>query len=386
MGIPVGPALKIDKEHGIIFRVKVLGRFSRNSHNLLEAENGTEYSLNCMKGSLKLYDNAKVKIDHPADRSKPGADRSVTSTLGVLRNPRVEADEKGEPAVWADLHYKRTHDMAPDIIEDVERRLGTYGLSHNAQAGRERFDPASKRLVIESLSNVRSVDLVDKPATNRNLWESEAVNKTLRELITARLPKIAKLPRRTRRATDLLEDDEMSDAMDAPVEAEAGSSDEDALWTGFAAAIQSIADQYKSGDLDAKTAGKKVMQYLKAHEGLTGEPDADVEEDEEPEEEGKKKDTDVQESVELATLRAKDKARDLCESMEFTPTPVQLKAITGMADEKERRSLIESLKGSTRPAGKPPRSGMPGGPAKKPGRDLTESKADPVADLDALRG
>lgn len=166
--------LKIDKDKGIIYRVKVLGRFSRNSHGAAEAENGTEYTLQAMKSELPLIEGRKVKTDHPPDRTNPGKERTIDATFGVLRNCLIESDEHGDPAIWGDLHCLTTHPMYPRVLEDVEKQLGVYGLSHNAAASKERMDRDRGLLVIEEIGIVRSVDLVDKPATNRNLWEGHS--------------------------------------------------------------------------------------------------------------------------------------------------------------------------------------------------------------------
>lgn len=406
---PTGPKLKLDEANGIIFRVKVLGRFSRNNHGLLEAENGTEYSLGCMKRALDDYEGKKVKCDHPEDRAQPAKERPVAVTLGVLRNCVIESDESGEPAIWADLHCLTSHPMYPRVIEDVKKGLGVYGLSHNAAAARERFDRGSKRLVIEELSTVRSVDLVDKPATNRTLWESErpTMKTTLRELLESRRAKWSK-PRR-KWADVLLEDDAMAPQLDAPMDApEDGGDADDALWTGFKQAIDKLFDQYVAGEMDEKAVGKTVVECLKAHKKLTShtepeppaedasESDADGEDDADKCANDKKLNAERSESErELATLKAREKARELCESIDFAPTALQVKAIAALADPKEQRQLAESFKGGT--ASRTPRSSAPGtfdrtgkGDKSKSQRNTLESdNSDPKAaatrDLNLLR-
>ncbi|HEY1192106.1 MAG TPA: hypothetical protein VGE74_31045, partial [Gemmata sp.] len=272
---PSGAPLTVDRERRVIEGVRVLGRFSRNRHGLAKAENGTEYTPACMRAALPLYEDVDVLADHDTLGGKTAGlqqrrtHRGVEYVIGALRNVRLEGTGDRE-CVRADLHYFDTHPITPRLLEDVERALGRFGLSHDASAGSERFDAASKRLVIESLATVRSVDLVCKPATNRNLWESETVGTNLREMLDERRPKLSK--NRRKWADRLLEDDAMAPSMDAPVDAPAtGTDPDDALWTGFMAAIQAIAESYKAGDLSAKDAGKKVTDYLKAHDSLTGD-------------------------------------------------------------------------------------------------------------------
>lgn len=391
VGIPGVPPLRVDEQAGVIFRVKVLGRFSRNHHGLREAENGTEYSAGCMRAALALYEGAKVKANHPADRSAPGKERPVDDTFGVLRNCVVESDERGEPAVWADLHYLTSHPLAPRVVEDVRRGLGVYGLSHNAAAARERFDRAARRLVIEELATVRSVDLVDKPATNRNLWESERPMPTnVRTLLESRRESLTK--KRAGWLDRLLEMYEGDDpGMSAEVPAEAGGGDPDsALLDGFRQAVMAIFD----GEGSAAEKAKKIANYLKTHEKLTGSaepeeaPEVEESEDDDDEEGGKGK--DVAESEELKTLRAEKKARDLCESLGLVPTSLQVAAVAGLPADKQRRELVESFKGQSARGGfRQPKVAAPGaGGAKKPAagstnRDVQESTA--ADDLAALR-
>jgi hypothetical protein len=386
VGAPNAPALKIDRDAGIIYGVKVVGRYSRNNHGLTEAENGSEYSPACLREALPMYEELKVRCNHPADRTKPGAERDVDDTFGVLKGARIESEDDG---IRADLHYFKSHPMAERVLEDIERKLGVWGLSHNASAARERFDRAGRRLVIESLAKVRSADLVDKPATNRNLWESERthMNTTLRELLESRRKDWSK-PRRL--WANVLLEDEMTAPMDAPVTVDDGGDEEDALWSGFQAAIQKVMDSYKSGEMDAKEAGKKIMDWLKAHDKLTGseEPEAPSEGGEgsgsgEGGEGGNKT-----ESEEVVTLRAEKAARQLCESLGFAPTELQVEAIAGLKSDKRRRELAESYKptvgGGSKfksPKSAAPGTVKPGGDRKKPtDRETVESEVVPAAD------
>lgn len=384
-----GPALVVDREAGVIRGVKVLGRYSRNRH-LAEAENGTEYTPAAMREALPLYEGADVLTDHPKDRSSAGlrAERSVSEVFGQLRNCRVEDD-----AIKADLHFLKSHPMANAVCEDVERRLGVYGLSHNAAAGKERFDRGAGRLVVESIAVVRSVDLVRKPATNRNLWESTvttpAKTTTLREVLESRRPK---LPKGKKKWTDrLLEDDGMGYAVDAPVPEEVSAEPDDALWAGFESAIMAVLGKYESGEADAAGVMAKIKQLLTTHEKLAADadssPDDVAEEEEDDDAEGKGK-AESQSSAELDRLRRKDRVRDLCEAEGFAPSKTALAALMALGTDAERRTLIgefQSAAGGKEKPGVKPRSVAAGS-----GRSLTESRADDkpppaAARLNALR-
>ena len=340
-----GSPLKVDRERGVIENVKVLGFHSRNSHGLREAVNGTEYTRKCMEGALPLYEGADVLVDHEVSKRA----RGTGDVFGQLRGARLAED-----GIRADLHYLKSHPLAERICEDVERSLGVYGLSHDARAGRERFDPASKRLVIESLNAVMSVDLVRKPASNANLWEGQQpMSTTLRQLLEDRRPKLSK-PRR-KWADRLLEDDMMAPAMDAPAEVADGGDEEDALWSGFQAAIQKVMDSYKAGECDAKEAGKKIADWIKAHDKLTGNEEPEEPVKEEADDAGKKSDEDKTESVkELAAAKHKLAVRELADDLGIRGDKTLLETAEKLPDLAAARKLFEREKargGSPRSSG-----------------------------------
>ena len=382
---PTESPLSVDEANGVIRRVKLLGRFSRNSHGMTEAENGTDYAP-CMAANRAMYEGLKVKCDHPSDRANPGRERSVRDTLGVIRNVVLENDESGNPALWGDMHCNTDHDMYKLVLQDVKKGLGLYGLSHNAAAKRERFDQQSRRLVIEELAVVRSVDLVDRPATNRNLWESETVKTTLRSLIESR----AAGGKRAKWKRWLLEEDGMmsDETMDAPMDTPMAGEEGEAAWSGFMQEIQVIGEKVKAKEMDAKTAGKKVMAIFKAHESLFGSSEPTEEPDDYMDVSEEETMTETPESVELAQLRAEKAARSLFESVGHNPTQLQIEAVAGMKDAKKQRELAESFKGN---GYKVPRSSPPAAPKQHTaGRNVTESaedhKASVAGDLALLRG
>lgn len=146
-------AAKIDKLAGVLRRVKILGRTSAN---------GRIYTTEAMHQAAKLYEGAKVNLDHDKRDSQP--DRSVADRLGVLRNVVVE-----QTGVFGDLHLLMAHPLAAMIIEAAEKMPETLGLSHNAE-GKVRQE--EDHVVVESVHRVHSVDLVQTPATVAGLFES----------------------------------------------------------------------------------------------------------------------------------------------------------------------------------------------------------------------
>jgi hypothetical protein len=323
--------------------------------------NGTDYLPSMAKGRA-LYEGAKIKSDHPEPGKEKKA-RSVLETVAVMKNVVVENDENGEPAVWADLHCISSHPMAPRLLEDAEKGLGAYGLSHNASSAAERFDRAAKRLVIEELAVVRSVDVVDRPATNRTLWESEPVKTTLRELYEG----LTLTPKRAKWRKWLLEDDDLAPPMDAPMDApaEGGDDPDTALWSGFKAAIMAILE----GDDSAEDKAKKIAKYIKAHDKLTS--DAGGDSDDEPPAESESE-TETEEKTEAVkenkTLKHKLAVRELCEELGVQADKTLLESAEALPIANARKLLErEKARGS---GGRPRGSGFGGGagggkPAKK---------------------
>jgi hypothetical protein len=337
--------IRVDRDAGVIHNVRILGRVSKNRYD--PGTDSTEYTVACMEQARPLYEGAKVNIDH---KMKPN-ERSAIDGFGKLQNVRYLND-----SLIGDLHYLKSHRLAESVVEDVERKLGVYGLSHHAVAGAETIDRKGRRLVIESIASVKSVDLVQDPATNRTLWESTMPTtatpfRTLLESLTKK-----HTPAQRQAVRTLLEMDGMGDM---PVMAEPASEDPDAaLMNGFRAAINALIDQYEEAEIDAATAGDKIVKLLATHEELV----ADAGPETEPEKETTGG-TETQESVQaqLAELAV----RRLCESVQYTPKPAVLRALIALPDDASRRQLIESVNvPAPAPTGQPPlrkpRSGMPG--------------------------
>lgn len=353
-----GSGLAVDEAAGVIKGVKVLGRFSPNCHGVQGVTEGTEYTPAAMKDALTLYDGVKVYFDHPTNRTSPGtAPRSVRESFGVIRAPRMGEDGA---SIRGDLHYPPRHPFAAAVVDDVKGGLGLYGLSHNASAGRTKV--AGGRFVVEQITAVRSVDLVDDAATNKNLWESRTVTTTFKKILEARLPKLSAARQKIGRK--LLEDGELpAAAMDAPVEEPADP--DAAMIEGFLAAIGEV---FKDKSMDLAAKKKKIIDILTAHDKLTAEPeptDTPAEPTDSP--------ADTSESLrrDLNALRAKDECRTLCESMDFVPTADQLADLIAVPAANRKR-IAEAFKGTAKPAGNKPKSSGPGKPVTESKTELAE--------------
>ena len=160
---------RVDREAGVIHGVKVLGK---------ESKNGRTYSQRALKEAAKLYDRRDVNLNHPP-RDKAGSERPVEAMFGWLESVEVRDD-----GVYADLHYATSHPMAPAIVEIAQKNPMRLGLSHNAEGTVVKRDG---KAVVESIESVRSVDLVQTPATVSGLFEATDArrhpSKTCRQIL-----------------------------------------------------------------------------------------------------------------------------------------------------------------------------------------------------------
>jgi len=151
---PGSGSIKIDKAHGILYGVKILGTQSKN---------GRRYPVGTLKKAIPLYENAKVNIDHPDAKSSQA--RSYTDRLGVIRNVHL----RGEEGLYADFHFNPRHPLVEQLLWDAEHSPSNVGFSHNIDAVTRR---EQNELIVEEIFAVKSVDLVADPATTSGLFES----------------------------------------------------------------------------------------------------------------------------------------------------------------------------------------------------------------------
>jgi hypothetical protein len=216
---------KLDREAGVIRGVKLIG---------FESKNGRLYPPPVLKAAVHLYEGAKVNIDHP--ERDPAQARKYGERFGVIRSVRF-VEGQGN---YGDFHFNPKHPMADQVCWDAEHNPEALGFSHNAllrlgpkQGGKE---------VIESIINIRSMDLVADPATTTSLFESET-------------PMDPNAPM-------------------APAE----TDPKDAMKGAFRQMIMAAVDDES---LDTAATMKKIKEIMKAQEKLTGgtsTPDEPVDE------------------------------------------------------------------------------------------------------------
>ncbi len=155
-----GVAMRVDPTAGVIRGVKVLGLASRN---------GRRYLPEALVQAARLYENAKVNVNHP--KGRPDGPRDYQDRLGVIRHVVVRDGE----GLFADLHFNPKHALAEQLAWDAEHAPENVGFSHNVQA---RCTRQQDRVVVEAITKVQSVDLVADPATTRGLFEGVETGST----------------------------------------------------------------------------------------------------------------------------------------------------------------------------------------------------------------
>lgn len=324
------PPTKVDREAGVIHGVKVLGR---------ESKNGRSYNDQAMADAARLTEGVKVHVNHP-ERDKPNRERGIGEMFGELKNVVIKADGN-----YADLHYLKKHPLAESVAERAERFPKSFGLSQNAD-GKVRV--AGGKQIVESLVTLRSVDLVDTPATTAGLYESEG-EKTLLEFVqaidaaTVGQPELAKL----------LEMDASMAKVSSGMSGQ-GMDAKQQMKSAFRSLIVSVLDDES---LDTKAALSKIKEILQSQEKVMADSTT------KPEGEAKPEETMESLKAKIATLEA-DKAkaasetacRTLLEEAKVKPEPHMIAALVAVTDEPTRKALVESWKGQHAATTKPPKS------------------------------
>jgi len=138
----------------VIRGVKIIG---------LESKHGYAYPADVLGRAVALYEGAPVFLMHPDPREKRQGHRLLRDHFGNLEN--VSSNGNG---LFGDLNVRSSHPLAAQILEEAP--TASFGLSHNAVV--ERSEDGS---VITNIVEVKSVDLVDDPATTRNLFEENTM-------------------------------------------------------------------------------------------------------------------------------------------------------------------------------------------------------------------
>jgi hypothetical protein len=313
------PPGRVDRENGVIHGVKILGTRSENAvpSDLTGGKRvqGYSYNKSARTAMAQLCEGMGVNIDHPS-RKEPLASRSVRDRFGKLVAIKETAD-----GIYGDLHYLKSHPMAEQVCEMAERMPEVFGLSPVAFT-----DVAYTKngYVVEGVQRVRSVDVVQKPATNVSLFEDEdesmAATLTFKEVLKEQ-PKILALL------------EELEPGMsDMPVEGgEAGMGSDAAIKSAFRTAILATFDDES---YDMKATISRIKDIVKSYYKLMDEP---VEEETDPVPEETTEPTVEDLKEELAV-------RDMLWNAGITPTKAKVKSLILLEEKEEREELIAAFK------------------------------------------
>lgn len=157
-----------DESAGLLRGVKLLGLRSRNRRS---------YDTDGVRESApKVLVGARIFIDHPAD---PSTVRSYRDSFGVVESVEYRAGK----GWFGDIRFNPKHQVATQFAWDVRNNHRNMGFSINGRAQQGGRDKNGDT-VVESLLEIRSVDVVTRPGTTNGIFESEEtpVSLTVEEL------------------------------------------------------------------------------------------------------------------------------------------------------------------------------------------------------------
>lgn len=306
---------RIDLKQGLVRDVKIIG---------LESTNGYSYSQQALKAAVPLYEGVRVNIDHPTRTDVERRSRSYADRFGRLHQVKF-VDGKG---IFGNLKYNRQHALAKQFEYDVKHDPKNLGLSQYAHGKTRR---SGSKEIVESITSVGSVDLVADPATTQGLFESRRTKSKLR-VKRERTPKWQKL----------MESLGM-ELGETPTPREA-----------IAKLLESIV---LDDTLSPKQRKEKILKALEldvdeSSSATRVKESKDTMKPKTPATQSKTERRALREAAKLRTELDKrkkgDRARALCESMQFRPTPEQLIAIQAMPSKASAKKLVESFRLNTK--------------------------------------
>jgi hypothetical protein len=306
---PALQGLRVDRERGIIFSVKIVGRSSPNTHGVRGVD-GTEYTSEALRQAAPLYEGINCNVDHPP-RAAPDTERSAKDRFAWLENVKVQ-----ESGLYGDLHFLDPCDpLAVKMMTAAVEHPEAYALSHNAVG---KGEVKGGKYVINEIPEVRSVDIVADGGSNRSLREGREMKITLRQLVetagVGRYPRTRKLLEMYEEAGDM-EVDEPSGNGGAGAE---DMDDMDHLFQAFKKCV---------GNDPARA--KKILALLKPKE-QEEEPVEEADEEEEPEKEKETEESRKRRKLKRGEiLLSEERARAMCKTAGIEATQDVLEAVKG---------------------------------------------------------
>ena len=132
------------------------------------------YQPEAVLASAPMYEGMPMYLDHAGTERKPEAVRSIKDMVARILKTWTEWTDKGVARVLAKIHV--WDEWLNNRLKD-EHFKAMVGLSHNAHAisGHRRENGKLVR-IIESITNVHSVDFVSKAAFGGRVLESDPIN------------------------------------------------------------------------------------------------------------------------------------------------------------------------------------------------------------------
>ncbi len=345
---PSAGADALDEVKGVLKGVKILGTESANGAPPSERMTGVThriYSPEALTKGASLYEGKKVYWDHP---DKPGQSRKTGDHFGRIVNVKGKPD-----GLYGDFEYKTSHPRAKEFVEMVKRWPGDIGFSpHHFVVGEKRGDA----YLITEIGDVRSVDLVDEPATTKGLFESRDIHmkKTLKAILEEKLGK----PKFLAHLKAVLEADPAMGDMGMEPIPDDNDGDVDADYrTHLLAAVASLLDSTDPEDAKVVDA---LMKLLKPKPAAAPAPAKEGEMT--PEE----KAAAAKESKDGAALKREVLGLKLCMESGISLKGPRLKAFLALTEEADMKAFLEEEKHQERPAR--------GARSASQGSSVTESK------------
>ena len=146
---------------GVLKGVKLLGLRSRNGKNY-DTQGVRETAVSRLSG-------ARVYVDHPRPE-EASKTRSYADAFGFVQEGSVEY--RAGKGYYGTLRWNPSHPLASQFAWDVANTPKNLGMSINGRIKPGRRD-AQGDVVVEAIDEIRSVDLVTRPATANGIFESE---------------------------------------------------------------------------------------------------------------------------------------------------------------------------------------------------------------------
>ncbi len=152
----------------ILDKVKICGLTSKNKR---------EYPIHVLQEAMDLYEGEPVYLDH----TESSKNRKYIERVGHINNPIMKED-----GLYATLTLNPHHHLAESIWYDFSQNTKKIGIS-------QVVDAEMSGQKVTKIKEVKSVDIVNNPATTYSLREEVNELVKLKEEVDARLEELVKL-------------------------------------------------------------------------------------------------------------------------------------------------------------------------------------------------